>query len=206
MASIYSFLSTSALEFWAALTALVCVWLAARKNVWNWPVSIASTILYSIVFYDSQLYSDSLLQLVFIGFQIYGWAQWTKKLSGKNQNLEKESAWHNPIHFLSKPLRLTYAFSMIFSTVIWYFILTRLKPNASLPEFDSVIFVISIYAIFLQAKKAMENWGLWIFVNVISVPVYIYKELYFTSAVYFVFIGLAVYGIREWRKSVRVNK
>lgn len=195
MTEIFAYISENQIEFWAALTALICVWLAAVENVWNWPVSIVSTLLYALVFYRSRLYSDALLQLVFIAFQIFGWWQWAKKI---NNEREHNKSGHIKIHAISGKKRFLFVLMMLVFGILWYFFLIRMRPDVSLPAIDTAILSISIFAIILQAQKAIENWILWLICDLISVPVYMYKQLWFTAVVYALFLIIAVYGYRSW--------
>lgn len=189
-------------ELWGAITAIACVWLAARENILNWPVSLVSVILYTKVFYDSRLYSDALLQIVFAGFQVYGWYQW---------QFSKKEVSHVPkplvqVHYLSPAHRFRVFLLVCLLWPMWYQAVVRIKPDASLPLWDSLTMIISIIAIYWQAKKVIESWWLWILVDLIYVPMYAQKNLYLTAIIYMVFLVLAGYGLGLWRRSFATEK
>src|SRR5690606_7589841 len=72
-------LNTSALEWLATLTGFLCVFLAARQNIWNWPISIVSVTTYLLIFYQHQLYGDAVLQIYFLITAVYGWYYWSRR-------------------------------------------------------------------------------------------------------------------------------
>lgn len=176
-------------EIIAAATGFWCVWLAAKGRLLNWPVAIVSTLLYTWIFYQSRLYSDALLQIVFLAFQVYGWMNWDSRAeSGKAPTWlrNRQRGWI----MLAIPL----------VSILWYFLLIRLKPDASLPLGDSITTVLSVAAIWLQALKKTENWLLWILADLLYVPIYITKDLHLTAILYVLFLILAVWGLRKWMK------
>jgi nicotinamide mononucleotide transporter len=185
-------------ELFGAITALWCVWLAAKEKILNWPVSLISVALYAKVFYDSKLYSDALLQCIFALFQVFGWVQWSQRL--------KRGKPHGSglvVHSLSQNERLFTFVGIFLVWPAWYQLLVYLKPDASLPLWDSLTMVMSIAAIFLQAKKILESWWLWIVVDIIYVPIYAVKGLWLTAIIYAVFLFLAFYGLQKWSLNVR---
>lgn len=183
------------LEISAALSAIACVWLAAKENIWNWPVAIISTLLYTYIFYQVKFYSDAVLQLVFLGFQVYGLWLWYQK---------NETKTMSKIAHLSLKGRILTGIVIAFICPIWYWILVEIKPDANLPLWDSIATVISLVAIVLQAKKKLETWILWILADVIYIPMYISKSLFFTAAIYLIFIPLAYFGMHKWLNKQKV--
>lgn len=177
-------------ELAGAITGFLCVWLAARESVLNWPVAIVSTILYCWVFYHSKLYSDALLQVIFIVTQVYGWWLWTQHGLHKEKQINRMSANEKKM-----------AVIVIFlATLVWWFLLVRIKPDASLPAIDSLTTVGSLVAVYLQAHKKLESWLLWIFIDIIYLPMYCIKGLWITAILYALFLGLAWYGYQQWKR------
>lgn len=179
----------SELEFFGAIAALVYVWLAARVNVWNWPVAMLSTALYAVFFYNERLYSDAGLQLVFIGFQCFGLHFWLFKRS--NKPVIKISRMR------AKDWKI-YVPATLIATILWALILQELKSDALMPWLDSLTTCISISAIILQSRKKIENWLWWIFVDIIYIPMYISQGFWVTAILYGIFVIMAVYGFRNW--------
>ncbi len=168
------------------------MWLAAKNHILNWPVGILSVFLYFKVFFSTQLYSDAILQLVFALFQIYGWWNWSKK----NQESARISLFNKNDWFFA-------AFVIPTGTAIWYFILLSIADKPSYPFWDSFTTVISLVAIYFQARRKIQSWWLWIFVDLIYLPLYVAKELYLTAVLYSVFLVLALYGLAQWNKLIK---
>lgn len=178
------------LELGGTITGFLCVWFAAKKNVLTWPLGIASVIFYFVVFNNQKLYSDALLQIFFALFQVYGWYLWSAN-KGDNERTIKSL----------KPAQWVLV-TVLLGTVtgLWFYLLITLKPDASLPFWDSFTTVGSLMAVYLQARKNIACWWLWIVVDLVYVPMYIYKFLVVTALLYAGFLFLAVYGLWNWNK------
>ena len=177
----------------AVLTGFACVWLAARESLWNFPIAIFSCSLYILVYYRSGLYSDSLLQVMFIALSVYGWYEW---LYGGRGNTElpvsrtRQWEWAVCVGFI-----------VAFTTGFGYYLAHN--TDATVPYWDSFTTAGSLAAQYLMMRKRLENWWLWIMVDIIYVPVLWYKQLYPTSALYALYLGLATYGYIQWRRQLR---
>ncbi|WP_187632075.1 nicotinamide riboside transporter PnuC [Hymenobacter lutimineralis] len=186
-------LGNSPLEWLAVLTGFACVWLAARESLWNFPVAIFSCALYIVVYYRAQLYSDSLLQAMFIVLSLYGWYEW---LYGGRSKTALVVSRTRGVEWV-----VCAAFVGAFTLGFGYYL--QKHTDAALPHWDSFTTAGSLAAQYLLMRKRLENWWLWIVVDVIYVPILWYKQLYPTSALYALYLGLAVYGYLEWRKSMK---
>lgn len=183
----------STYEVTAAILGLVSVALTVRQNIWCWPTGLAMVALYTVVFFWAKLYADAGLQVVYFVLQIYGWYQWTR--GGKNHtNLEVTQIT------LRVALRLA-GLAVAGTALMGYVLATR--TDAALPYWDSTATVLSLIAQWMLAKKLIENWPLWITVDVLSIGIYTAKQLYPTTALYAAFLVLAAFGWIEWRKSLR---
>jgi nicotinamide mononucleotide transporter len=195
--TLYEFWTAAAgpgpLEWIAVLTGFACVWLAARESLWNFPVALVSCALYIVVYYRAGLYSDSLLQIMFIVLSLYGWYEW---LYGGRSKTELPVSRTRRWEWLA-----TLAFVGAFTAGFGYYLSTR--TDAALPHWDSFTTAGSLAAQFLLMRKRLENWWLWILVDIIYVPILWYKQLYPTSVLYALYLGLAVYGYWEWHRSMR---
>lgn len=186
------FNQTTPLEWIGAFTGILCVYLAAKQSIWNWPIAIVSVIAYAIVFYENQLYGDAGLQIYFLGTSIYGWYFWIKK----KENNEK------PVTSLNvKELIYTVIVIAILSLFLGLF-LKKFTPT-NVPYIDGFCTSISFVAQILMTRKILQNWALWIFVNICYVPLYIYKNLYVTAILYVVLLVLAFIGHIDWKKEYK---
>jgi nicotinamide mononucleotide transporter len=186
------FNQTTPLEWIGAITCIACVYLAAIQSIWNWPVAIISVIAYTIVFYKSMLYGDAGLQVYFLGTSIYGWYFWIKK----KERHEK------PVTSLStKEYFLVFAAAAVLSVLLGLF-LKHFTPT-NVPYIDGFCTAVSFIAQILMTRKVLQNWALWIFVDICYVPLYIYKNLYVTAILYIILLVLAWLGHVDWQKEYR---
>jgi nicotinamide mononucleotide transporter len=199
------------IEFIAAFFGLVCVWYTVKQNIWCWPTGLIQVLLYIFVFQKSRLYSDMVLQVFFVFVQIYGWYHW--KFGGVRKNELKVS--NVPVLKLMMWVGIT-----LVGTFAWVSFITspylakivyslfKIDFHVACPKADGYVAIASVVATWLMAQKKLESWLFWISVDVVAIPVYIYKNLYFTGGLYVVFLVLATMGYFEWRKSykaLRVN-
>ena len=185
--------TTTRLELVAVATGFACVWLAARESLWNFPVAIVSCALFILVYYRAQLYSDCYLQVLFIALSCYGWYEW---LYGGRDKTEL-----GVTHTTGREWLAGAAFAVLFTLGFGSYL--HHYTDASLPYIDSFTTAGSIVAQYLLTRKRLENWLLWILVDVIYVPVLWYKELYFVSLLYTLYLGLAAYGYWQWRRDMQ---
>jgi nicotinamide mononucleotide transporter len=185
----------SYIELAGTLFGIAGVWLVVKKSILNFPVGIANVSLYALLFFQSKLYADSSLQMIYVLLLVYGWIQWKRKKADDFFKAETTSS--------SLWLRLSLIF--ICSTII-IGSLFKNYTDASLPYFDSMLTSASLIAQWMIAKRKIENWIVWIVADVLYVGMYIYKHLYFTSVLYFIFIILAIAGYKEWKKVLVRNE
>ncbi|HTO71771.1 MAG TPA: nicotinamide riboside transporter PnuC [Myxococcota bacterium] len=178
------------------LTGLVCVYLVARANVWNWPVGIANTVLFFFVFLRSRLYGDALLQVVFTALGVYGWWTWTRG---------GEPGDELPVRRATPAERAACLALSLAGTAAAALVLAR-KTDSPVPLWDASVLVLSLVATWAQAQKLVESWWLWITVDVISVPLYVKRGLYPTALLYALFLALCVLGLREWLRLLREQR
>jgi nicotinamide mononucleotide transporter len=188
--------ATTPLELVAVATGFACVWLAARESIWNFPVAIFSCLLYVFVYFEAKFYSDSGLQGLFIVLSGYGWYKW---LYGGN-NATELGVTHTP----AREWALGAAFAAVFTLGFGYY-LHHYHTDAAFPYIDSFTTAGSIVAQYLLTRKRLENWLLWLLVDIIYVPMLWYKQLYTTSLLYFLYLALAAYGYWQWRRELQAT-
>jgi nicotinamide mononucleotide transporter len=179
----------SLLEVIGVITGLLCVYLAAKNIIWNWPFAIVSVGIYIFIFYEKNLFADMGLQFYFMAMNIYGWYFWSKKPATEDKT---------PVMRITKREIILSAIGV----VIFTFILGSLLKytTASFPYLDSFCTACSLIAQVLLARKVLENWLIWIFVDVIYVGVYIYKDLHLTAVMYAIYVAIALLGFIDWKK------
>ena len=180
------------IELLAVVLTLVAVYLTTRQIIWCWPLGMVSVTLYALVFYEAKLYADMGLQALYFGLAIYGWWAW---LYGGAEHSELE------VSLASNRARIVLATIGGLAGLILGSTLERFT-DASLPFMDSILTSFSIVAQWMQTRKLLEAWLVWLAVDVFYVGMFLYKGLYPTAGLYAVFLGLAVLGFVEWRRSM----
>lgn len=142
------------------------------------------------MFLDVKLYADMTLQVFFFILSIYGWIIWMTKRG--EAAVRPTRVWN------VKLAALLGGFIVIFTTV-WGLVLD-VYTDASIPYLDAFIATLSLAAQFLLSYKILQNWYFWILVDVLSIGMYFYKELYTTSFLYVIFLGIAIMGLVDWKR------
>jgi nicotinamide mononucleotide transporter len=189
MNAIVEYAAANWLEIAGTIVTLIGIWLTTQRLLACWPVVLAADVIYLVVFFRARLYSDALLQVFFIAFTLYGWWHWWR---GVREEGEVRVA---P---LALPSLLAGLAAGAVGSVLLGLLMARI--GAALPHLDATLTSYSLVASWWQARKHTANWWLWIVVNAIYVGEYAYKSLYATGVLYAVLIGLAVVGLRDWRK------
>lgn len=175
------------------VTGASCVWLAARANIWNFPLGIANCLLLLFIFLEARLFADSALQVMFILLNVRGWWFWA---SGSQES--PRSVAMATTRQLQLSLLASAGLSALLGCLLWY-------ARGSIPVFDGTITGLSVVAQWLLNRKLLQNWLWWIAVDLISIPVYFYKQLYLISLLYVLFLGICVVGYRTWRRDLTMS-
>jgi nicotinamide mononucleotide transporter len=182
------FLGITYMEWAANITTAVCIFLAGRNNVHTWWTGIVACIFFGIFFFDLKLYADVTLQGFFIVTGFIGWYYWLKKTS-----ITKVT----PITFARKDTIITMTLAAIVVAIGYGYLLHRFT-DASIPFLDALVLTLSVIAQLLLMRRQVQTWPLWLLVNTISVPMYLYKEAYVTAAMYSLFWINAIVSWRHW--------
>lgn len=185
---------TTPLEWCGVITGLACVWLAAKNNIWNWPIACISVIIYVFFFFEGKLYSDAALQIYFLVMNIYGWYYWSKD---RNQPSKERKVTLMKKNELAWSVIAIIAFTLILGFTLYK------KTDASFPFIDSFCTACSVVAQVFLARKVLQNWLIWIFVDIIYVSVYFSKGFYATGLMYAIYIVIATIGYLDWKKDYR---
>jgi nicotinamide mononucleotide transporter len=179
-------------ELLAALVSALDVWLATRRSLISWPITILASLLYGEQFRESHLYSDMLLQGIFVLFAIYGWWHWQrgKRTEGSVRVVSPASfeVWRDA------------ALGAAASVLLGYWMMRN--TDASLPWLDAALTGYSLVGTWWGARKYIANWWLWIVVDMVYIGEYLYKHLSLTAVLYAVFVLLAMLGLRDWRRAL----
>ncbi len=184
------------IELLVTITGIICVYLNTKENVWAWPIGIISVALSIQVYWEVSLLSDAILGLIYVFLGFYGWYQWLYGKSGNNKlhvSLTKIKEWIILISF-------GFIGSFILGSIVKY-----TYQTADLPYLDAITTCFSLLAQWQLAKKRLENWLVWIAVDILATSIYIYKSLYFFAVLYAVYTVLAILGYLEWRKRFKLK-
>lgn len=187
---------TTPLEWCGVITGLLCVWLAAKNSIWNWPIACISVVIYVFIFFNGKLYSDAGLQVYFLIMNIYGWYYWS---TNKNKNVKEAPI----VNITKKEIIFSIVGIVVFTSALGFTLFK--KTDASFPFVDSFCTACSVIAQIFLARKVLQNWLIWIFVDIIYVSVYFSKELYATGLMYAIYIIIATIGYLDWRKAYRAQ-
>jgi nicotinamide mononucleotide transporter len=183
------------LEQVAVVLALWMVGCNMRVRPLAWPLAIASSALYALLFWDARLYGDAALQLVFIAVAGWGWWQWLRGTDDQGR----------PLHVNQLP-RSVLLRAMALALVAWPLLgwfLDRFT-DTDVPYWDAFPTTLSLLGQWLLGRKHIENWPTWIAVNTVSVGLFAYKGLWLTVVLYAVFVALSVAGWRAWQRRLPV--
>lgn len=180
------------LEAASFITGAVCVWLTVKESIWNFPVGLVNVVTFSVVFYQSRLFADAGLQVIYFVLGIMGWRNWLR--GGAHRSTVRIS------RFTSVESRLVVGFVVCATVALWQ-LAHRVGGSASF--WDALTTSLSLASQWLLNRKRVENWIGWIVVDMIYVPLYLYKHLYLTAILYVVFLVMAVIGLRSWRTTLR---
>jgi nicotinamide mononucleotide transporter len=182
-------------EVLGALTGAAGVYLTVKRSIWNFPVGLANNVFFGNLFFESRLYNDMGLQLVYFVLGVWGWAVWARGLS-RDEAL--------PIGRASAK-QLVGCIVFIVVGTLFMAKVAHYWGGAS-PFWDALTTAICLAAQYLLGRKWLENWGFWLLADIIYVPLYLSRGLYLTGVLYFGFGCLCVMGFLSWMKQWELEK
>lgn len=193
---VFGFFSTSPLELISFVLSVTTVVMNIRQIHWAWLFAILSSATYGVVFYDAKLYGDMGLQGVFITVSVWGWYQW---LHG--------GAAHKPLAVTT--CSRTGLYYCAAGWAVGFVLLAGFLDHytdTDVPNIDGFLTAGSLVGQFLLSRKKVENWIVWIIVDILYVGLYVYKGLMLTAILYALFIVLAGIGLVAWQRDVAEKK
>jgi nicotinamide mononucleotide transporter len=179
------------LEVVASLLLLTNIALVARRSIWNYPFAIAAVSLYGVLFFQHKLYSDMLLQFFYLALNLYGWMNWSRSKADAGEVVVLTLGWRARAGWLAGCVVLTAG---------WGWLMHRLT-DAALPWWDAGVAMTSVAAQILLTRRYLENWVLWILVDIVAIPLFAVRGLWLTSGVYVILLGLSIWGIIDWYRA-----
>jgi nicotinamide mononucleotide transporter len=184
------------LECAAVVTTIVGIWLTTKRLLICWPIILLADFLYLVVFYRSGLFSDALLQVFFVVFTIYGWWHWWRGVRADGEVRVEPLGKRACIVAL-----VVGAFGSLLLGHVMLWLGGILNITVALPHLDAALTSYSLVASWWGARKHIANWWLWIVVDLVYIGEYIYKDLWLTAVLYAILVGLAILGLRDWRRA-----
>jgi len=185
------YFQSNPVELLGVITGLVTLLLLVMENPWNWPIGIANNVLYVVIFFESRFYADMTLQVAYIAISAIGWYLWLH--GGEN---------HGVLRVRRMPALALFGTLLTGAVVsyLWSILLVRINDVA--PIFDAATAIFSIVAQYMMARKYIENWMLWIVIDVVSVWLYASKHLVPTAGLYAVYVAFCLAGLIAWQRSL----
>jgi len=180
---------------WAEICAFgLGLWMVERNirvHAWGWPLAIASSALYALLFADSRLYGEAGLQGFFIAVSVWGWRQWLRGTEASGLPLRvRAMTWKGRAAAALITLAAWPALALLLSRT----------TDSDVPWFDALPTVASITGQWLLARKRVEAWAVWVAVNIFSIGLFLHKALWLTAVLYAIFAVLSVTGWLAWRR------
>lgn len=173
-------------------TGLACVYLAARRNTWNYPIGLANNVVFLVLFLGAGLYATAGLQVVYAALAIHGWLRWTTQVEKENDYIARTRRAQVPA--------LAAAFLIMAGILVWV-LLTFTDSTVALADASTTS--ASLVAQYLLNRKRIENWLVWMGVDVVFAVLALASGLWITAVLYVIFFVLCVYGYRSWREVER---
>ncbi len=184
----------SLIEIFGLISGILAVWLLIKQSIWTWPIGITYIAASLYIFYSAKLYADLALHIFYLLMHIYGWYYWLKGGDRTESALAVSSEDNKTLLILLALCAVTIFISgTLFSAY----------TDADLPYWDNTTSVLSLLAMWLQSRKKIESWALWLIIDILAAGIYFYKEIYFYSLLYIIYIGMAFMGYIAWHKSYR---
>ena len=186
----FSLSSAVLMEIFAVLFAIIYLLLAAKQDVRCWYAAILSSSLYFFIMLSAKLYMEAYLQIFYILMAVYGWLQWNKVNVNETKFIVRTWSIKQHVIVISMILMIAYISGS----------LLNIYTKAALPFIDAFTTWGAIVATYMVAKKLLENWIYWFVIDSISILLFLSRELYLTSILFFVYLIIIYFGYRSWTK------
>ncbi|AKS41221.1 nicotinamide riboside transporter PnuC [Wenzhouxiangella marina] len=182
-------------EMLAVVLALAYLILAVRQNAWCWAAALASTAIYTVLFWQVQLPMQSALNVYYMGMAVYGWWHW--RHGGSADRALPVTRWPWRHHLIAVAL-------IAVSTLISGFLLSR-HADAAWPYLDSLVTWGAVVTTFMVARKLLENWAYWMVLNALAIVLFVERAMVLTAALYVAYLVLSVVGWASWLRAWRAQ-
>lgn len=193
LAPVATWLPMCPLEIVATIFGLWSVWAYTRESLWAWPSGLLNVVLYIALFWSGKLYAETVLQVIYVVLQIYGWWQWMR---GGDR--------HAGVVITRMTPRLWIVLGLIaVGSIVPIGLSLARWTDSTTPWWDAIPTVLSLIAQWMISQKKLENWLVWIVVDLFSIPLFAAKGFYLTAGLYVIFLVLCCIGLRQWLRILR---
>lgn len=186
------------LEIIGTLVGLVYLWLEYKASIYLWVVSIVMPAIYLFVYFEAGLYADFAINVYYLGAALYGWLVW--KYAKRADNQKELPITRMPMRSWLKAFGI---FLLAQCSIVWLLVGFT---DSDVPGWDAFTTSLSIIGMWMLARKYLEQWWVWLVVDIVCVGLYVYKELYFTAALYMLYAVVAVFGWLNWKRMMLDGK
>ena len=193
-----SFLAAHWLDITTTLLGLAYILFEYRASIWMWAVGAVMQLLGIVLYYQKGLYADCGMEFYYLAMTAYGWWNW------KTRPLSEGAKEELPVTHI--PVRLALLWTMIFLllwALIWWLLVTR--TDSTVPVADAFTTALSLVGIWALAHKYLEQWFIWIAVDVVTCVLYFHKDIPFKASLYALYIVIALFGYRRWRRMMQAS-
>lgn len=187
-----SFIILEAIAFVFGIASVVY---AKKENILVYPIGLVATVITVYLLYKAQYFGDMMMNFYYSVISIYGWWNWSRK---------KNEKYAVPISRTNTKEKIIGILLALLTMVVTYFVYVYFGNSIKLANYID-IFTSGIFftAMWYMANKKIENWILWIFADIVTVPLYAYRGLGMLSLQYLIFTFLAIQGYLTWKKSLK---
>lgn len=194
MNSIFEYIYLNWVEITGSVLSIIYLYLSVKQKAGLWIFGFLCSALYTVVFFQSKFYADMTLQIYYMGVSIFGWISWNAAKNKPGNELSvKRTTLTSALIISAIALLLFFAYRFILQNY----------TDSPLPNADSLTTALSIVATWMLARKMIEHWLLWIFIDALSAGLYFHKGLYPTAVLFVVYTIMAVIGYYQWKKDLQ---
>ena len=186
-----------ALEITGVVFGFLSVWYAKKNHIWVFPTGLISTSIFVYLLWKWALLGDMMINAYYFIMSLYGWYVWTQKSNDQATPISRTNTKEKRISFVIFIITLVFVYVVYQSAGKW---------TTWTAYVDTVTTAIFFVGMWLMARRKIENWIFWIVGDIISVPLYFYKGLTFTSFQYLIFTVIAIYGFLAWKHILTNSK
>ena len=197
MEILFNFIKINWVEIIGAVFGLLYLYYEYKANLKMWPAGIIMSSFYTFVFIQATFYAFACINIYYILAGIYGWIKWYKPIDNTLEKKNTDIGLKHASPRLFIPLLTT--FIIVFAIIVY---VLQAYTDSHVIYGDSFVTTISIIAMWMLAQKYVEQWLLLIVINIVSIFLYLYQELYPTSIMYLIYSIVSVFGYIKWRRMI----